>query len=74
MKTTRTWGITNQSKLATTIGLCLLLVIGTGVPALAQGEASVANLRLQDGVLALTLEEAVGIALERNLSLEPKCA
>jgi outer membrane protein TolC len=51
-------------------GLCLLLITGTVVPIQAQEAAAAgASLRLQDGVLTLSLEEAISIALERNLSL-----
>ena len=71
MKTTRMWNHTNQSTLPVVLGLCLLLTAGAAVPARAQGaaEGDATGLRLQGGVLSLRLEEAIGIALERNLSL-----
>ncbi len=80
MKETRTWRCT-QWNVAVALGLCLLTVAGAAAPARAQDEMardvmtrdemtrSAAGLRLQDGVLTLSLEEAIGIALERNLSL-----
>ncbi|MFQ5350636.1 MAG: TolC family protein, partial [Thermoanaerobaculia bacterium] len=71
MRRTRTWRSINRSTRVVAIGLCLVTIVAMAVPAHAQEtmEASGASLRLRDGVLSLTLEEAIGIALERNLSL-----
>ncbi len=76
MRTTRMWNTINRSKLVAGIGLSLALVVGGAAQAPAQempaqqmGEAVAADLRLADGVLTLSLEEAISIALERNLSL-----
>jgi outer membrane protein TolC len=71
MRKTRKWNNINRSKLAAVLGLCLPLVAAGAVPVPAQdaGESAAADLRLADGVLTLSLEEAISIALERNLSL-----
>ncbi len=63
MRTTRMWGTTNQSNLALTIGLCLLLVGGAVLPAAADDEAesATANLRLEDGVLSLRYSGREGL-------------
>ena len=71
MTTTRARNPINLSARALAIGLCLLTTIAAVTPAPAQEAmpAAATSLRLQDGVLTLTLEEAISIALERNLSL-----
>lgn len=71
MRTTRARSTTHRSTLAAMLGVWLLLIGGFGPPAGAQEEAgdSSVSLRMQDGTLLLSLEEAISIALERNLSL-----
>ena len=71
MRTTRTSRTTKESARTLAIGLCLLLTVGATAPAAAEEAMTPpgTSLRMQDGVLALTLEEAISIALERNLSL-----
>ena len=71
MRTTRKSSITKESARTLAVGLCLLLTVGATAPAAAEEAMapSATSLRLQDGVLSLSLEEAISIALERNLSL-----
>ena len=55
----------------TVLGLCFLLTAGALIPSRCQAtmlEGSL-DLRIEDGVLTLSLDEAIAIALERNLSL-----
>ena len=61
MRTTRTTRTTTkESARRLAIGLCLLLTLGATAPAASQEAMAPAadSLRLQDGVLSLTLEEA----------------
>jgi len=71
MRTTRTWRTINQSTPAVALGICFLMIVGAAAPARSQDAAaeSPTSLRLEAGVLTLSLEEAIAIALERNLSL-----
>ena len=71
MKRTRKWYFGSPAGAAVAIALCLLTIAGGAVPARAQEDVggSVTPLRMADGVLYLSLEDAIAIALERNLSL-----
>ena len=71
MKRTRKWSFGSPTGAAVATALCLLMIAGGAVGARAQDDVGggVTPLKMQDGVLYLSLEDAIAIALERNLSL-----
>jgi outer membrane protein len=71
MTTIRKWGTSSQPTRVGALGLCLLMLVASATPIVAQEMAPAAGtaLQMQDGVLSLSLEDAISIALERNLSL-----
>ena len=72
MRTIQIRRIFQQVNRAAALGLSLIVLLAAAAPAGAQdpaGGAAADVLRIDNGVISLRLDEAISIALERNLSL-----